>query len=745
MGAVTKIARRTFLVGSVAVMGGIAFGFYAYKKPGENPLLADLAEGEAAITPYVLINADGITLITPRADKGQGSYSVQAALIAEELDVELNQIKADPGPPAAVYYNTALASEAVPFRSTDHSLMAETARGVAGAAMKFIGTHITGGSTTVADSYDKLRIAGAVARETLKAAAAKQFGVGVKSLKTEAGVVIAQDGKRLTYQELAPAAAQLTPVTNVKLRDPSSWRMLGKPMQRIDIVAKSTGTQTYGIDLQMEGLLHATVKRNPGNLGGMASFDASAAEALRGVQKIVDLGDGVGVIADNTWRAFKAADAISFNWSPAPFPSDMDQHWQTLSDSFTEERLNQTALNAGDIEAALSGEVIEAEYRTPYLAHAPLEPMNAVVKVTDDRVDVWTGTQIPRFVQNKVAEMTGLKPADVHVHGLMIGGSFGHRLEADYVYHTVKLAQAVKGSPVKMTYSREEDFAHDYLRQISMGRMKGAVKDGRVQAYDLQIAMPSVTDSQMGRLGMSMGGADPIIVTGAWDQPYDIPNYRVRGYKSPPLAPLSSWRSVGASSNAFLHEGFLDELIHAAGADPLSERLRLMNDAVSRKVLEAVGEMSNWGEALPQGTGRGIAFSLSFGVPVAEVVQVTSTGSGIRIDEVWVAADVGKVVDPVNFENLMQGGVIFGLGHAMNCEITFRDGVLEQTNFHAFDGMRLNQAPVIHVKGLENSDRIRGIGEPPVPPAAPALANAIFAATGQRLREMPFNKFVQFV
>ena len=745
MGKVTKIARRTFLVGSVAVMGGVAFGFYAYKKPGENPLLAGRSEGEAAITPYVLITADGITLITPRADKGQGAYSVQAALIAEELDVELDQIKADPGPPSAVYYNTALASEAVPFRSTDHSFAAETVRGIAGAAMKFIGMHITGGSTTVADSYEKLRIAGAVARETLKAAAAKQLGVSAKSLKTEAGTVIAPDGTRLAYTELAGTASGLMPVANVPLRDPATWRLIGKPMQRIDIVAKSTGTQTYGIDMQMDGLLHATVKRNPRNTGGMNSFDASEAEPMRGVTRVVDLGDGVGVIADNTWRAFKAAEAIRFDWSDAPFPADMNQHWQALAESFSADRLNKTGRDDGDMDSALSGDVIEAEYRVPYLAHAPIEPMNAVVKVTDDRVDVWTGTQIPRFVQSKVAEMTGLNLDDVHVHGLMMGGSFGHRLEADYVYHTVKLAMAAKGSPVKMTYSREEDFAHDYLRQISMGRMKGAVKDGAVEAYDLSITMPSVTDSQMGRLGMALGDTDPIIVTGAWDQPYNIPNYRVRGYKAPPLAPLSSWRSVGASSNAFLHEGFLDELIHAAGADPLAERIRLMTDPVSRKVLEAVGEMSNWGQTLADGKGRGVAFSLSFGVPVAEVVEVSATDAGIRIDEVWVAADVGKVVDPVNFENLVQGGVVFGLGHAMNCEITFQDGMPEQTNFHAFDGMRFSQCPVIHVRGLENSSQIRGIGEPPVPPAAPALANAIFAATGQRLREMPFNKFVQFV
>ena len=744
MGTITKIARRTFLVGSVAVAGGVAFGFYAYKHPGENPLLEGLGEGEAAITPYVMITPDGITLITPRADKGQGSYSVQAAFIAEELDVDLDQIKADPGPPSPVYYNTALASETVPFRSFDHSLMAESVRGVADAAMKFIGMHITGGSSTVADAWDKLRIAGAVARETLKKAASNEMGVRVRDLHTESGAVIAPDGTRLTYIELAEAASKLAPVTDVKLRPPSEWRYIGKPMQRIDIVAKSTGTQTYGIDMAMEGMVHATVRRNPRNGGGMASFDASAAEGMRGVQKIVALEDGVGVIADNTWRAFKAAEALEIVWKDAPYPLQMEQHWDALSNAFTEDSLNQRPLDVGDMDTALSGETIEAEYRAPYLAHAPLEPMNGVVRVTDERVDIWTGTQIPRFVQANVADITGHKPDDIHIHVLMMGGSFGHRLEDNYIHHAVRLAMEVKGTPVKLTYTREEDFAHDYMRQISMGRMKGAVSNGQVTAYDLSIAMPSVTASQMGRQGLALGESDPIITTSAWDQPYAIPNYRVSGYKSAPLAPLSSWRSVGASTNAFLHEGFLDELIHAAGADPLEERLRLMSHDVSRKVLEAVGEMSDWGAPLPEGKGKGVAFSLSFGVPVAEVVEVTNTDRGITIDKVWVAADVGRVVDPVNFENLVQGGVVFGLAHTMNCEITYRNGMVEQTNFHMFNGMRLDQCPQIFVRGLENGDHVKGIGEPPVPPAGPALANAIFAATGQRLREMPFSKSVRF-
>ncbi len=745
MGTVTKIARRTFLVGSVAVTGGLAFGFYAYKSPADNPLLDTLAEGEAALTPYVLINADGITLITPRADKGQGVYHVQAALIAEELDVRLDQIKADPGPPDPAYYNTALATEAVPFRSFDDSRGANAMRGIADGAMKMIGMQITGGSSSVPDSYEKLRIAGAVARETLKKMAAKKAGVAAKDLKTRDGAVILPDGTEITYTSLAPDAVGVTPVSNVKLRDPSEWRYLGKEMQRIDIVAKSTGTQAYGIDQVMDGMVYATVRRNPANGGGMKRFDASDAQTMRGVQKIVELPDGVGVVADNTWRAFRAADAISIDWSDPPYPASMEDHWAVMRNSITPENANSTPLNVGDPETALADETVTAEYKAPYLAHAPLEPLNALVKVTEERVDIWVGTQIPRFMQTNVAKITGHKPADIHVHVLMMGGSFGHRLEDDSVLHAVRIAREMKGTPVKMVYSREEDMSHDFLRQASVGQMTGAVKDGKVEAMDMHIAMPSVTDSMMGaRQGVSMGELDPIILTGAWDQPYAIPNYRATGYKARGLAPVSSWRSVGASTNAFLHEGFLDELILEAGADPLEERIRLCSDAPSRKVLEAVGEMSGWGTPPGDGKGRGVAFSLSFGVPVAEVVEVTNTENGIRLDKVWVACDVGRVLDPINFDGLVKGGVVFGLGHAMNCEITFTDGQVDQPNFYAFEAMKFYQCPEIEVRALSNNTRIRGIGEPPVPPAGPALGNAIFAATGQRLREMPFNKFVDF-
>ena len=745
MSRLGTITRRAFLVGSTAVAGGVAFGVYTVRKPHVNPLEDGLADGEAALTPYVRIDAEGVTLITPRADLGQGAYHVQAALLAEELDVALEDIRVDPGPPSGAYWNTAMAEEAAEFMVPSQGILQAGAATVVGSVMKVMGLQITGGSTTVPDGFDKLRAAGASARETLKAAVAAREGVSVGNLTTEAGHVVLPDGTKVAYAELASDVAGMDVVQNVRLRQPEEWRYIGKPMRRIDMVAKSTGTQDYGIDVEIEGMVHAAIRLNPAQTGPLNSFDASEAEQMRGVKAVVPVTGGVAVVADNTWRAFKAAEAVKVKWGKAPFPASMEQHWAALGEAFAEDTLDSRNRDDGDVDGALGeGEVIEAEYRAPYLAHAPLEPISAVVRVDDDGAEVWTGTQIPRFVQQNVARVAGVDADNVVVNVLMMGGSFGHRLEDEVVKQATEIAVTMKGTPVKLTYSREEDMTHDFPRQIAMGRVRGKVAGGRVETMDLSIAMPSVMASQMGRQGQPVPGPDSQIVAGAWNAPFAIPNHRVTGYRAPELAPISSWRSVGASSNGFFYNAALDELFHAAGADPLEERLRLCDDPLARQVLEAVAEMSSWDGPLGEGRGRGVAFVQSFGVRCAEVVEVSQGDRGLNIDKVWVAAEVGRVVDPVNFENHVQGAVVWGLGHAMNCEITYADGRAEQSNYHAFEGMRMWQTPEIMVRGLENGERVTGVGEPPVPPAAPALAGAIFAATGKRLREMPFSKFVTF-
>ncbi len=744
MSRIGKIARRTFLFGSVAVAGGVAFGVYAVRKPHDNPLKAKLAAGAATFNPWVLIDSTKITLITPHADKGQGVVSSQAALIAEELDVEFGQFETSFGQPSPAYWNTAMAEEAVPFRATDNGFAAETMRDVMGGVMKLLGFQGTGGSTTIPDSFEKLRRAGAIARETLKLAASQETGVPVEQLTTANGTVLLPDGTALPYTALAATAATLDPVGDVTLRAPDTWRMIGKPMQRLDIVAKSTGTQTYGVDVDLPGMVHATVCTNP-RRSALNSFDASAALKMRGITDVVEVTNGLAVLADNTWRAMQAMQAIEFDWAAAPYPPEQDGHWTALEASFTEEARDNTWVDNGDVETALTGDLIEAEYRSPYVAHAPLEPLNAIVLVEDAHVTVWTGHQFPRQLQVEVAKITGHDADQVVLHNQYIGGSFGHRLEFEHVKQAAEIANRRRGTPVKLTYSREEDFLQDFPRHISIGRGRGKIENGQITAIDLQMAAPSVIASQTGRIGLSVPGPDSQIAAGAWNNPYTLPAFRMRAYRAPELAPTSSWRSVGAPGAGFVFDTFLDEMIHAAGADPMAERIRLMDNQIARAVIETVAEMSDWGAPLAPNQGKGVAFVESFGVPVAEVVQVTATDQGIRIDNVWAALDAGTVVDPINYENLVQGGIVFGLGHALNCEITYADGRAEQENYHAHEAMRIHQCPVIEVKALENQSKIRGLGEPPVPPAAPALGNAIFAATGQRIREMPLNRHIDFV
>ncbi|WP_417838910.1 molybdopterin cofactor-binding domain-containing protein [Tritonibacter scottomollicae] len=745
-----KIARRTFLIGSAAIAGGVAFGVYMAKKPIPNPLLDDLKDGEAAITPFVKIDAEGITLITPRADKGQGAYSIQAYLIAEELDIDPATAMITPGMPGQAYYNATVLGEGVPIPAYKEGFVAETLRDFMSVPAKLFSIQMTGGSSTVPDGFDRMRLAGATARETLKEAAARRVGVARGDLRTENGAVILPDGTAITYTNLAAEAAEIDPVTDVTLRPASAWRYLGKPdLPRLDMLRKCTGTEVYGIDMEFQDMLHATVRANPAVGTAGARVDASAAEAMRGVEKILPVSNGVGVIANNTWRAFQAAEALKIEWSAPDYPGTSDGIFAVLEQALGDpDRYDHRQRDEGDVDAALeAGEVIDARYRIPYLAHAPMEPMNAVVRVLEGQVEIWTGTQIPLFIRDRAATIAGVAPEAVKVYVLPMGGSFGHRLEMTHVEQAVELALAVPGRHLKLTWSREEDMSHDYPRPASVAAGRGKVADGKVVAFDLSVSQSAMAPEWFGRLsGMSLPGPDATITTGSWDQPFDIPNYRVTGYRAPSMVPVSSWRSVGASGNGFYHDSFLDELIHAAGADPLAERIRLCLHEPARKVLEAVGEMSGWdGPSIAEGRGRGVGFCMSFGVPCAQVIEVTQTEAGIRIDQVYVAVDVGEVLDPTNLEAQVFGGVIFGLGHAMNCALTYEGHAPLETNYHAYEGMRLYQAPQIEVRALSNGSRIRGVGEPAVPPAAPALANAIFAATGQRIRELPLNKHIDFV
>ncbi|WP_304615307.1 xanthine dehydrogenase family protein molybdopterin-binding subunit [Paracoccus sp. (in: a-proteobacteria)] len=739
-----RIARRSLLIGSVAVAGGVAFGAWRYTRPLPDPF-ADDAE-TVALTPYVVIDAEGITLIAPRADKGQGSRWVQAALIAEELDIDPASARIEAGPVSPAYYNRALLAENLPFLPTDQGWLARNARAASDIPARLLGLQMTGGSSTVPDGFRKLREAGAVARETLKEAAALREGLDRTALGTEDGHVVLPDGRRIPYADLAVEAARIEPVTTIVLRDPAQWRHLGKPMQRGDIVAKSTGTQEFGIDLRLPDMLFATVRAAPE--GGQARLiDDGAARAFPGVHSVTAISGGVAVLAQTTWHAFRAADALVLELTgPTDRPADSAAIWDALSRSFEERGHDSRNRNDGDVEAALAAGdgVIEAEYRVPFLAHAPMEPLNATVLVTDSACHIWAGTQIPDFVVTHAARLTGLPQTAIRLENPMIGGSFGRRLELDFILQAIEVAQSVPGRPVKMTWTREEDFAQSRPRPAQIARARGRVGETGIEALDLTIASPSVMSSWFGRVWMNPPGPDISIVAGAWDQPFAIPHFRVTGKRAPDLAPVSSWRSVGASSTGFYLGSFMDEMFESAGIDPFDGLLRACNDDVSRTVIDEARRLCDWRGRQPgPGRGRGVAFCLSFGVPCAEVVEVEDTPQGLRITEAWAVADIGTVLDPVNAEAQLSGGMLFGLGHAMNCQITYADHRPEQQNFYDHDGMRLPQCPRVTTRLLENGP-VRGLGEPGLPPAAAALANAIRAATGQRVRQMPFADRIRF-
>ena len=748
MSTLGKITRRTFLVGSAAVAGGVAFGVYRTKTPYPNPL-AEATDGSTGLTEYLKIDADGISIVAPRGEMGQGVQSSLAAFVAEELDVAWDAIKIIHGPAAPVYYNGAVMAEALPGVSAlDKGKTAETMRSVGGAAGKLLQMQITGGSSSMTDGFMKMRKAGAAARLALIDAAAEIHGVDAGAIQTDNGFVVLPSGERIDYRELAPRAATSAINPDPPLRPQSEWRYIGKSMPRFDVLPKSTGTAVYGIDVQLDDMLFATVRANPRLSGGARAVDTAKARELRGVVDIFEISTGVAVVADNTWRAFNAAKKLDIDWDPSPYSKSTSELFDALGRAVDKNKKNSRLRDDGDVDAELDAlTAIEAEYRAPALAHAPLEPMNATVRFAEGEADIWVGTQVPLHAKKRAADILGIDSDRVRVHTLFMGGSFGRRLEIDFIEQAVEVAKNVPGKPVKLTWTREEDMSHDYVRPPAIGRMRGAVKDGKVVAMDAHLSHISVTASWMPRLtGLPAAGPDPMVVQGAWDQPYGIPNYRVAGYTPGDILPVSSWRSVGASSNGFLSEGFLDELIVAAGADPFEERLRLMTDESSRRVLERLKEISAWsGPVEPgRGYGRGVASVYSFGVPAAAVVDISESPRGIRLDKISIVLDVGTIIDPDNVKAQVMGGALWGIGHAILGEITHTDGIVDQTNFHQFDGIRMPQVPEVVIDILEFQETVRGVGEPAVPPMAPALTAAIYSMTGQRLRELPLRKSIKF-
>lgn len=742
MSRLGRMTRRAFLVTSAAVAGGVAFLVWKDGQPVPNPL--EPGPGETALNPWLVIDRDGVTIVTPRAEMGQGTQTTLAALVAEELDLAWEDVRVMHGPASASYWNGALLALGMPWKDYAASRWQEAAAGSTDVVARLLGLQVTGGSTAMVDGFEKMRRAGAAARIVLVEAAAARLGLAAERLRTEAGAVIAPDGTRLPYSDLAEAAAGIAPPEDPPLRPASEWKLLGRALPRIDMTAKVTGTAQFGIDVRLPGMLFATVRMNPRLGGAMHGFDAGAARAMPGVVEVVNLGTGFAVVAENTWLAFQAADAVRADWGAAPYPADSAALMQAIAAAF-DDRPNAVLRDDGDMADA-TGDEISAEYAVPYLAHACMEPMNATARLEGARLDVWCGTQAPMLVRDHCAAALGLKGADVAVHTTFLGGGFGRRGETDFAVIAARVAAAMPGRAVQVTWTREEDMRHDFYRSAALARMRGRVAGGRVTGLEARIAAPSITRQMMRRIaGFAPPGPDKTLLEGAYDQPYAIPGYRVAGHVADVAVPIGYWRSVGHSHNAFFHECFLDELAHAAGRDPLELRLELVRPehAPSAAVLDAVAQMSGWGTPLPAGRARGVAFCHSFGTPVAEVVELAQTEAGIRLERVSVACDPGTALDPGILEAQMTSGALFGLSAAVMGEITFADGKAQQGNFPDYDALRMSGAPEVAVRILQ-SGGIGGAGEVATPPAAPALANALFALTGRRARRLPLMRDFAF-
>jgi isoquinoline 1-oxidoreductase subunit beta len=746
-----KKSRRRFLIAGVLLGGAAYFGYRFLSKRDRlaKPASFKLNEKELALNGWFKITPDNaVTVMAPRQEMGQGIYTALAMLVAEELDADWSKVKVEQAPIDKMYANITMLTDGLPFDDKDKSYTAAIARRVGYSLGDTLGVQATGGSTSVRDGWESMRIAGASAREMLIAAAAKQWQVPASECTTRSGVVSHQtSGKQASYGELAAAAAQLPPPLQPTLKDPKNYRLLGKSQARLDIPAKVTGAAEFGLDVRVPNMLYAAIAQCPVFGGTLTSVDDAKAMSMPGVKRVVSLPNAVVVVADSYWRAKKALDVLPIVWSEGA-NAKLDS--VAIAEQFTRDMQSGKAgsyRSEGDALAELgrAPKVIEAQYQVPFLAHATMEPINCTARVANGGCEVWISNQAPSLVQWIAGKTAGVDTEKVVVHTPYLGGGFGRRAEMDAVVQAVSVAKVLNGPAVKLVWSREEDTQHDMYRPAALSKFRAALDgDGKPTAWWNRIVGPSVTLSFMERLvpwAASDMMQDKTNAEGAADMQYQIANLSVEHVLSRTPVPVGFWRSVGHSYNAFFKESFIDELAHAAGKDPYEFRRSLLQQHPRhRKVLEIVAEKAGWGKPMEQGMGRGIALHESFHSIVAQVAEVAVSNDGeIQVKRVVCAIDCGPTINPDTIVAQMESGIIFGLSAALFGEITLKDGRVEQGNFPSYDMVRLAQTPAIEVHLVDSDAALGGVGEPGTPPIAPAVTNAIFAATGKRVRQLPIR------
>ena len=697
-------SRRDFLKTSAAGGGALVIGIAL---PGM--FQEALAATDSKMNAWIRIGSDNsVTILCARSEMGQGVVMALPTLVAEELEVDLKKVKVEFAPPGEDYINAML------------------------------GGQITGGSTSVRDGWEKLRVAGAQARTMLVSAAADKWGVDAGKCHAMNGSVMGPGGKKATYGSLAEAASKLTPPKDVKLKDPSKWRYVGKPLKRLDTASKINGTAEYGIDVKLPGMLYASLAQCPVIGGKATAVDDAKAKAMPGVKHVVKITDGVVVVADSWWQAKQARDALNITWDEGPGKAlSTEGVFKGLAGAMAKPAAN--IKQQGNVAEAMktAAKKVEATYEMPFLSHSPLEPMNFTADVRKDSALLIGSIQFQQLAMGMATAITGLKPEQITIKTTYLGGGFGRRIDCDYFAQAVEISKAI-GAPVKLVWTREDDLTHDFYRPASITQMSAALDaGGKPTALSLKMSSPSVTARLFPPLVKD--GVDPLM-TEAILVPYDIPNQSVGTVIHDTGLRVGYLRSVSHALNVFANESFIDEMAAAAGKDPYQFRLSLLDKQPRfANVLKLAAQKAGWGKPLPKGRARGIGLMEGYETYMAQVVEASVDGGQIKVHRVVVAVDLGRMVNPNIVQQQLESNIIFGLQAALYGNITLKDGRVEQQNFNTYKLPRMPETPKIEMHIVKSNEKPGGIGEPGMALFSPTLANALFALTGKRQRKMPFS------
>jgi isoquinoline 1-oxidoreductase beta subunit len=750
--------RRTWLLSALGATGALVVGWGVLPARSRlgSPELMLKTGGDVALNGWIKIAKDGsVVLAMPRSEMGQGVHTALAMLVAEELDVPMNRVRLEPAGADSIYGNVAMLMASLPFHPLDSEgehkpLKIKMSEWIVGKIVRELGINATGGSSTITDLWDPLRLAAATARASLLQAAALSWQVPANEITVVNGVMQHASGKSAHYGDMSAAAAGSTP-KGVQPKAQQNWQLIGRSTPRSDIPAKVTGQAPFGMDIRLPGLLFAAVRMCP-MLGG--SFDAmntQAALALPGVTQVVRLDAwgggtaGFAAIGKTTWQARQAVQAVQVQWqAPKTGVLDTAQIQAALLNSLNTESgftFHEQGVPTQAEKAAAKR--IDALYQAPYLAHATMEPMNCTAQVKDGRVEIWVPTQVPQMARAMAAKVAGVKEDQVTVHVTLLGGGFGRRLEVDFVGQAVQVAMACAGAPVQLSWSREEDTTHDFYRPMHLAKFQASLDaQGTVTSLRIKSAGDAITPRWLARTMPALSGPvdmpDKTTAEGLFDLPYGFASQHMSHVATQSGVPVGFWRSVGHSHNAFFSESFMDELAAASQQDPLAFRLGWLKEAPRyAAVLKLAADKASWGQALPAGHAQGLALHKSFGSIVAQVAEVSVTNGEIKVHRVVCAIDCGTVVNPDTVAQQMESSVIYGLSAALFGQINIVGGVVQQSNFPSYPMVTLSQAPRVETHIVPSTRHPAGVGEPAVPPLAPAVANALFALTGKRQRALP--------